>query len=45
MRGTARGKLLIKRLDYGVGQNEWAGTGQVANDVTIDLTVVASRTK
>lgn len=45
VRGTARGKLLIKRLDYGVGQNEWAGTGQVANDVTIDLTVVASRTK
>jgi len=45
LRGTARGKLLIKRLDYGVGQNEWAGTGQVANDVTIDLNVVASRPK
>jgi polyisoprenoid-binding protein YceI len=45
VRGTARGKLLVKRLDFGVGQNEWAGTGQVANDVTIDLNVVASRPK
>lgn len=45
VRGTARGKLLIKRLDYGVGQNEWAGTGQVANDVTIDVNVVAHRPK
>lgn len=43
LRATARGKLIIKRLDYGVGQNEWAGTGQVANEVTIDLNVVASR--
>jgi polyisoprenoid-binding protein YceI len=43
VRATARGKLIIKRLDYGVGQNEWAGTGQVANEVTIDLNVVASR--
>lgn len=45
VRGTARGKLLVKRLDFGVGQNEWAGTGQVANDVTVDLAVVASRPK
>lgn len=45
LRGTARGKLQIKRLDFGIGQNEWAGTGQVANDVTIDLNVVASRPK
>lgn len=45
VRGTARGKLQVKRLDYGIGQNEWAGTGQVANDVTIDLSVVASRPK
>lgn len=43
LRATARGKLIIKRLDYGVGLNEWAGTGQVANEVTIDLNVVASR--
>jgi len=44
-RGTARGRLIIKRLDYGVGQNEWAATGQVANEVTIDLNVVAGRAK
>jgi polyisoprenoid-binding protein YceI len=43
LRATARGKLIVKRLDYGIGQNEWAGTGQVANEVTIDLNVVASR--
>ena len=43
LRATARGKLVIKRLDYGIGQNEWAGTGQVANEVTIDLNIVASR--
>ena len=35
--------LGIKRLDYGVGRNEWAATGYVANEVTIDITVVASR--
>jgi polyisoprenoid-binding protein YceI len=45
LRATARGKLIIKRLDYGVGQNEWAGTGQVANEVTIEINVVASRPK
>jgi polyisoprenoid-binding protein YceI len=43
LRATARGRLIIKRLDYGIGQNEWSGTGQVANEVTIDLNVVASR--
>ena len=42
LRATARGRLNIKRLDFGVGQNEWAGTGQVANEVTVDLTVVAA---
>ena len=45
LRATARGRLLLKRLDYGVGQNEWAGTGQVANEVTVDLTVVAGRAR
>ena len=45
LRATARGRLILKRLDYGVGQNEWAGTSQVANEVTIDLNVVASRPK
>jgi polyisoprenoid-binding protein YceI len=42
-RATARGRLGLKRLDFGVGQNEWASTGQVANEVTVDVTVVASR--
>jgi polyisoprenoid-binding protein YceI len=43
VRATARGRLGLKRLDYGVGQNEWASTGQVQNEVTVDVTVVASR--
>jgi polyisoprenoid-binding protein YceI len=45
LRATARGRIVIKRLDYGVGQNEWAATGQVANEVTIDLNVVAGRAR
>ena len=45
LRGTARGRLIIKRLDYGVGQNEWAAAGQVANEVTVDLNVTAGRAK
>lgn len=40
---NARGNIGIKRLDFGVGRNEWAATGYVANEVTIDVTVVASR--
>jgi polyisoprenoid-binding protein YceI len=40
---TASGRLAIKRLDYGIGRNEWAGTNYVADQVTIDITVVASR--
>lgn len=43
LRATARGRILLKRLDYGVGLNEWAGTGQVANEVTVDVNVVANR--
>jgi polyisoprenoid-binding protein YceI len=45
LRATARGRLILKRLDFGVGQNEWAGTGQVANEVTVDLAVVAGRAR
>jgi len=45
LRATARGRLTLKRLDFGVGQNEWAGTGQVADEVTVDLTVVAGRAR
>jgi polyisoprenoid-binding protein YceI len=40
---TANGTLAIKRLDYGVGRNEWASTNYVADLVTIELAVVASR--
>ena len=40
---NARGTLGIKRLDYGVGRNEWAATNYVANEVAIEITVVASR--
>lgn len=45
VRATARGRIILKRLDYGVGQNEWAATGQVANEVTVDLNVIAGRAK
>ena len=45
LRATARGKLVLKRLDFGVGQNEWAGTGQVANEVTVELNVAAGRAR
>lgn len=45
MRATAKGRIILKRLDYGVGQNEWAATGQVANEVTVDLNVVAGRAR
>lgn len=45
LRATARGRLILKRLDYGVGQNEWASTGQVANEVTVDVTIVAGRAR
>lgn len=40
--GTARldGRLIIRRLDYGLGQGQWAGTGTVANDVTVQLKLV-----
>jgi polyisoprenoid-binding protein YceI len=40
---AARGTLRIKRLDYGIGRNEWASTGYVADTVTIEVTVVATR--
>lgn len=37
--GQARldGTLVIKRLDYGLGQGQWAGTGTVSNDVTVQI--------
>ena len=43
LRATAKGRIVLKRLDYGVGQSEWASTGQIANEVTVDLNITASR--
>ncbi len=40
---SARGKLEIRRLTYGIGRNEWAGTSHVADEVTIEISVAASR--
>ena len=36
---TARleGLLTIKRLDFGLGQGQWAGTGTVSNDVNVQI--------
>jgi len=31
------GALVIKRLDFGLGQGQWAGTGTVSNDVSVQL--------
>ena len=42
---SARGKLEIRRLDYGIGRNEWAGTSHVADEITIEIGVAASRPK
>lgn len=34
-------EVTIKRLEYGVGQGYWAGTGEIPNDVTIKVDVYA----
>jgi len=33
--GTATGSFVIKRLDFRVGEGEWADTGMVANEVQV----------
>lgn len=40
---SARGRIEIKRLDYGIGRGEWASTNVVADEVTIDIAVAAAR--
>lgn len=35
------GTFTLQRLDYGVGQGEWAGTGMVANPVNVRVFVTA----
>jgi polyisoprenoid-binding protein YceI len=41
-RADAQGELTISRLDYGVGQGEWASTGTVGEEVVIRLEIIAS---
>jgi len=45
LRATARGRVDIKRLDYGVGQGDWKATDAVPNDVAVILEIVATRMK
>jgi polyisoprenoid-binding protein YceI len=37
--GTMNGEVVIKRLDYGVGQGEWKSTEWVGNDVTVKFSL------
>ncbi len=39
----AKGELTISRLDYGVGQGDWASTKTVGEPVVIDIDIRASR--
>lgn len=41
----AQGELPIKRLDYGIGQGDWASTATVADEVVITIDIMASRAK
>ncbi len=41
----ARGELVISRLDYGVGQGDWASTVTVADEVVIAIDITASKPK
>ena len=41
----AQGELQIMRLDYGLGQGDWASTVTVADDVLITIDIMASRAK
>lgn len=37
--GTMTGQVVIKRLDYGVGQGEWKSTEWVDNEVTVKFSL------
>lgn len=39
----ATGSVTIKRTDFGVGQGQWADVSQVGDDVTISITIKASK--
>ena len=41
-RARANGELTINRMDYGVGQGQWADTSVIADPVRITVRVVAS---
>ncbi|MEM9439347.1 MAG: YceI family protein [Pseudomonadota bacterium] len=43
MVAEAKGDLPILRLDYGVGQGDWASTGTVADEVVITIDIKASK--
>ena len=39
----AKGELPILRLDYGIGQGDWASTGTVADEVVITIDIKATQ--
>lgn len=41
-RGVLNGAFTIKRLDYGIGEGEWADTGTVADEVQIRFHLVVN---
>lgn len=41
-RTTASGALVIKRLDFKIGEGEWADASLVANDVQVNFTLTLS---
>ena len=43
LQAEAIGELPILRLDYGVGQGDWASTGTVADEVVITIDIKASK--
>lgn len=40
--GTATGSFSIERLDFKIGEGEWADTSRVANDVTVKFKLALS---
>ncbi|MGF1607806.1 MAG: YceI family protein [Kiloniellales bacterium] len=45
LQARAVGELPIMRLDYGVGQGQWRDTSVVANEVVIQIEILATRPK
>jgi polyisoprenoid-binding protein YceI len=42
LRAEASGELVVSRLDYGVGQGEWASTAAVGEEVRVMIAIVAA---